>query len=211
MTIDTLGTLILGWLFVLLSPVIGHAIQKRYREKEIRQSIIAEFSELRPRIATAAYKCESRFGTYDRTLDDWLISILEKHKGRTEIDSCLSNLKEVAALDDPAFLEHAKRQKARPYEGLGVKKYRVPYLDSNIGELGIFDERSRSAILEVRAQLEMFNEEIDEARLYQKMTFDLRDSEINHPIACQLAQNSYKSLGQRAKQIADRIEPILAG
>lgn len=209
MTIDTLGAIILGWLLGLLSPMIVDTIRKRYRKKEVRQGIITELSDLRLRMATAVYRFESHFGTYDRALVNWLIPILENHNSQTEIGDCLKGIKEKAAFDDQAFHECAKRQKEQPYKGLSVKKYRVPYLDSNIGELGIFDERSRAAILDVRAQLEMYNEEIDEARLYQKLTFDLRDSEINHPIAYQLVQNCYKNLGQRAKQIADRIGQIM--
>lgn len=161
MTIDTLGAILLGWLFGILNQLLIDAIRKCYRGKEVHQGIVTELSDLRLRMTAAVCVFESHNVMHD------------------------------------------------PNKGLSVRKYRVPYLDSNVGDLGIFDEQSRAEILDVRAQLEMFNEEVDEARVYQKMTFDLHDSVINHPIACQLVQNSYKNLGQRAKQIADRIGSIL--
>lgn len=208
MTIEAVGAIILGWLLGLLSPTIVNGIQRHYRQREIQQGIVTELADLRFRMAAAAWMFESRFGTYDRALVNWLIPILEGYKGPTEITQLLESVKKLATLDDQTFRAIAVHQKAKPGGGLNVKKYRVPYLDANIGQLGIFSEQARAAILDVRAQLDLFNEEVDEARLNYKMTFELTDP-TNHAAAVQNVETCYKNLGQKAKHIADRIGPVL--
>lgn len=209
MTIGAVGAIILGWLLGLLSPAIVNGIQRHYRQREIRQGIVTELEDLRFRMAAAAWMFETRFGTYDRAFVNWLIPILEGYKRRpTEITQLLDSVKKQAAFDDQTFRAIATGQKAKPGGGLNVKKYRVPYLDANIGQLGIFNEQSRAAILDIRAQLDLFNEEVDEARLNYKMTFELTDP-TNHAAAVQNVETCYKNLGQQAKHIADRIGPIL--
>jgi hypothetical protein len=209
MTIGTVGAIILGWLLGLLSPAIVGAVQRHYRQREIRNGIICELAELRFRMAATVWIFESRFGTYDRSMLNCLLSVLETYKGATDATHLLAIIKKQAAFDDKMLLELAAHQKAKPGGGLNVKKYRVPYLDANIGQLGIFEEESRAAILDIRAQLELFNEEVDEARLNLRMTFEITNRE-NHSAVVQNVETCYKNLGQKAKQIADRIGTVLS-
>lgn len=208
MTIGTVGAIILGWLLGLLSPAIVDVIRRYYRQREIRSGIIGELAELRFRMAAAVWMFEGRFGTYDRVMLNWLVSVLETYEGATDATRLVENIRKQAAFDDKTLQAIAAHQKAKPGAGLNVKKYRVPYLDANIGQLGIFEERIRAAILEIRAQLELFNEEIDEARLNYRMTFEITDQD-NHAAIVQNVETCYKNLGQMAKQIADRIAPVL--
>jgi hypothetical protein len=209
MTIGTIGAIILGWLLGLLSPIIVATVQRHYRHREIRSGIIGELGELRFRMAAAVWLFEGRFGTYDRTMLNWLVSVLESYKGATDATRLLDNVKKQAAYDDKTLQALAAHQKAKLGGGLNVKKYLVPYLDANVGELGVFDEESRAAILDIRAQLDLFNEEVDEARLNFRMTFEITDPG-NHEAVVQNVENCYRNLGQMAKQIADRISSVLA-
>lgn len=209
MTIGTVGAIILGWLLGLLSPVIVGAIQRHYREREIRNGIISELAELRFRMAAAVWMFEGRFGTYDRSMLSWLLSVLETYKGATDATQLRESVRKQVAVDDKTLQAVAEHQKAKPGGGLNAKRYRVPYLDANIGQLGIFDEESRAAILDIRAQLELFNDEVDEARLNHRMTFEIADRE-NHAAVVQNVETCYKNLGQKAKQIADRIGRVLS-
>lgn len=208
MTIETVGAIFLGWLLGLLSPAIVSRIQSHYREREIRKSIITELTDLRFRMAGAAWIFEARFGSWDRNFMNWLIPILKNYQGPNNNIELLNSLQKLVVLDDDSLRKMAIHQKARPEGALNVKKYRVPYLDANIGQLGVFSEQSRAAILDVRAQLDIFNEEVDEARLHYKFTFELKDS-ANHALAVQSVQSCYKNLGQIARHIADRIGKVL--
>lgn len=209
MTISAVGAILLGWLLGLLSPVIVDRIRRRHREKEVKEGIFTELRDLRFRMVVAAYRLESRFGSFDRKMLNWVTSILEKYKGVPEADRLFELIKKYSILDDKAFQAIVEHQRAQPGDALGVKKYRIPYLDSNIGDLGIFDEQSRAALLDIRVQLDFFNDEIDQARLYHKMTFDLSGSEKNHAIACQSLDNCYRNLAQKARHIVDRIGKVL--
>jgi len=208
MTIETVGAIFFGWLLGLLSPAIVNGIERHYRQREIREGIVTELDDLRFRMASVAWFLEGRFGTYDRALVNWIIPILENYRGPTETTRLLDVVKNQAALDDKQFAAIVAHLKAEPGGGLNVKKYRAPYLDANIGQLGIFGEKSRAAILDVRAHLDMFNDEVDEARVNHKLTFKLTDPN-NHAAVVQNVEDCYRNLAQKAKHIADRIGPIL--
>jgi len=209
MTIGTLGAIFLGWLLGMLSPPIVDRIRNRYKEQEVKRAIFTELRDLQLRLVFVTYKLEGRFGTFDKALLEWVTSVLESYKGMAKVDNLLELSKQYLAFDDRAFQAIAEHQKAQPGGGLNVKKYRAPYLDSNIGMLGIFSEQSRAALLDIRAQLDFFNEEIDEARMYHKMTFDLSGSEKNHLVACQNVETCYRNLAQKARHIVERTGPIL--
>jgi hypothetical protein len=210
MTIDAVVGIFLGWVLGLLSPLIVDAIRKHCRQREVQQGIFTELRHLRLRMALAAYAVESHLGTIDRALLKWMISTLENYRGETEPDRLLVHMRKCVALGDDQLLAVLANKKAQPGSGLDMAKYRVPYLDSRMGQLEIFDEQTRAAMLDVRAQLDFFNEEIDEARLYHKMTFEFSASDTNYPIVRQNVENCYRNLGRRAKQIADRIGTILS-
>jgi hypothetical protein len=209
MSLEAVGAILLGWLLGLLGPIIVGASQRRYREKEVREGILTELRDLRLRMAAAVYKLESRFGTYDRNLLQWLVTVFEAHTGPSDSTSILELLRKHAGLDDAQLQAVAERLSADASGGLGVKKYHVPYLDSKMGELGIFAESERAMILDIRAQLALFNEEVDEARMYHKMTFDMAGSTVNHSIAETNVANAYRNLAKRARQVADRIDRVV--
>ena len=49
---------------------------------------------------------------------------------------------------------------------MGFKKYQLPFLESQIHFLGLFDRPFQMVVMEARAQLASLHEDIDQARFY---------------------------------------------
>lgn len=90
----------LGWLLGLLGPVIVDAIRRRYRNTEIRKAILSELSEARFRLAGVVYVLESRFGTYNRQLLEWLLPLLEDYRGPNANKQIAELMRKQLALND---------------------------------------------------------------------------------------------------------------
>ncbi len=205
---DKIIFVILGWLLGLLSPLIVLGIRNELRRKEIKKGIAAELIDARFRMASVVYITTIRFGNYNRELVKWLILVFEGYQGENPSENLLGLLKEQLKLDDNQFSEIVVHGKADPGAGLSVKKYRLPYLESKIAELSLFPQQFQRLALEILANLHLYNEEIEEARFYFKLTFESGISSENHERAFEGGSECYRNLGERAKIIVERISKI---
>src|SRR5688572_594409 len=154
MTWPTVGSIILGWLLGLLAPVIVDLIRQAYREKEIREAIHTEVRELGLILIANAYLCELGFGNFDREFLQWYISAPGRLVAASHTDQTLDYLKKLMDLNEGDFKKFVADKKAKLGVGEHLKKFRLPYVDSHIGDLGIFRENKRLQILNIRANLE---------------------------------------------------------
>lgn len=205
---NDMAYVILGWLLGLLSPLIVERVSNERRRKEVQKGIMAELIDVKFRMASVVYITATRFGQYDRELINWLIPIFREYQGDSPKENLLKLLEKQAALDDKKLSEVIEYGKADPGAGLAVKKYKLPYLESKVAELSFFRQKFQRLALEILANLHLFNEEIDEARFYFKLTYDSGVSEENHARACEGSDQCYKNLGERAKILVERINSI---
>ncbi len=206
--LNEVAFLILGWLLGLLSPLLVERIHNERRRKDIQNGIMAELIDVKFRMASVVYITAMRFGQYDRELVNWLIPIVKEYQGNNPKENLLRLLEKHAALDDKNLSEVIEYGKADPGAGLSVKKYKLPYLEAKVGELSLFRQEFQRLALEILANLQLFNEEIDEARFYFKLTYDSGVSEENHARACGGSDQCYKNLGDSPKILIARITSL---
>lgn len=195
----------LGWLLGMLSPIVVNAITKRHRNNEVRKTILSELDWARLSFASNVYILESRFGTYDRQLLEWILPVLKNYKGPNPTEEMAKLVQKHTALSDAELAQIAQTKKARPGTALSVKKYRLPYLEARLADLGGFDEASQAILLDIRGKVDLFNEEVDEARFYFKLTYS-KISEDNHKLANESVANTYLNLAKMARVIVERID-----
>lgn len=198
----------LGALLGILGPVFTGGIQAKYRNSKIRKAIITELTEARFRLASIVYILESRFGTRDRKLLEWILPLLENYKGPNPSAKLVELLRKQLELDDHQLAGLAQYEKAERDGALSVKKYRVPYIESRLADLGAFNEEAQALILDIQWRLSLYNEEIDEARFYFKLTYEPGVSEENHRRATQGVESSYRNLAQMARSIVEQINKL---
>ncbi|MBM4137109.1 MAG: hypothetical protein FJ241_09820 [Nitrospira sp.] len=208
-TSENILFLVLGWLLGLFSPIIYDEVKKRQHRKEIRVGILTELKELRYKLMGVVYLVSIRNGTYDRELLNWIKPIVEEYNGTHQKDNIYKSIKNHLTLTDEELSAISEKLKTESLRGLSVKKYELPFLDSKINYLTFFDESFQNKILEMRSQLSLLHEEVNQAHFYFEKTFDSSMSTENHRIIRENLEDSYKNIAKKARTIADRIGKVM--
>jgi hypothetical protein len=202
---DSVLFIFLGWLLGMLSPIVVNSITKRHRNIEVRNSILSELDGARLSFASSVYVIESRFGNYDKQLLEWILPVLENYNGPNPTAEMADVIRKHIALPEAQLTQVAQIKKAKPGSALAVKKYRLPYLEARLADLGGFDETSQATLIDIRTKVDLFNEEVDEARFYFKLTYDSEISDANLRLADESVSNTYRNLALMARVIVARI------
>jgi type II secretory pathway pseudopilin PulG len=202
--IQDLALLVLGWLLGLLAPAIVDGVRRRREARRVEQALKVELLQVALRIATASHYVQMRFGTVDRQYLEWLASVLARLPGAASMQAVVTSVSMQLTLTDEQIAALAARDKAGPGGALIVKKYAVPLLDARVSALWEFDSRLQHDLLEIRAHLDLFNEDVDQVRLYFDLSFQDLSAENHSRIALNLT-NAYRSLASRARMVVDRI------
>lgn len=197
--------LLLGWLLGILSPAIVDGIRRRRETARVRSALRGELHELRYRMALAAYLLQMRFGTIDRKYLEWVRGAVSSYPGASQQDPTLRFVESQLGLPDDQIAALAQHQKASSEGALSVKKYALPLLDARVGSLWELDEELQKHLLEVRANLDLFNEEVDQARYYFGLTFQNLGEENYRRVETNLV-GCYLNIASRAEILVEKID-----
>lgn len=206
-SVEKILFLLLGWAFGLLGPAIVDAIKRQREVIQVRNALLGELHEVKYRLALSAYYTEKRFGAVDRPYLQWLRCIVLEYKGDKPKDSILALVDGQLGMTDDQIALIAKRELADSESGLTLKKYLVPLLDSRIPSLWFFESRFQQLLLEVRAELNLLNEEVDQARYYFGLTFTKLEGDNPARVHGNLTE-SYRQIAKRAKLAVDKISNL---
>lgn len=199
--------ILLGWLLGLLGPRIIELIQRHYKKKEIRESLFVEFQDIRGKLAMNAFLAASRSDCVDRALLKWVEPSLRACKHSYEVYSLADKVKPLLDLDDSQLHAIYAVQKGGTF---GLKKYALPFLNSQITSLHIFSAQFRQLALGIQAEITMLNEEIDAIWFHYTKTFDSSMSQQNHAIIRKNIEKSYETIVRISHDVIDKIERILS-
>lgn len=195
--------LFLGWMLGLLSPVIVRSIEQRRNARATRNAINEELKELAVRLANVYSLIVVRFGDCKREDYKWLLSVIERCGKESRDPRFEEGLRKQLELNDEGFDAVVATQRAKENEGVGLKKFRAPYLTAKVGDLSLFSEDDQRALLEILANLEIFNEEVDMARYYFDLTYNEALSKENQDQVRSSVMKSYLNVSARAKIVVD--------
>ena len=198
----------LGWLLGLLGPIIIDAIRKKKRNAEIRNAVLTELHEARNRLASTIFIIQSRFGEFDRQLLEWLLTVIESYRGANPNADLIAAIRRLLAADDAQIADLAQQVQAPAGGALGVKKYSTLYLDSRHADLGGFSETAQALLIDIRARFDLYNEEVDQARYFFRLTFQPGITPENHAIATQSTTNAYLDMLTQARLIIGQIDQL---
>jgi hypothetical protein len=184
---------VLGWVLGIGSPLIVENIKSQFEKRSLRNGINTELRELQLRLAMTAYLIVSKQGIYDRDLLNWMADICSRYASEDTL-RISETLKSLLVLNDQQLQSLAEAKRAARPSGLNLKSSSLPFLDSNIAELGMFDTGLRQKLIEVRAQLGPLNEEIELARFYFEKTFDSTLTPENYNIINDNIRSSYDNV-----------------
>lgn len=83
--------------------------------------------------------------------------------------------------------------------GLSLKTYSLPFIESIVEHLSIFNSKFQRDILEVREQINILNEEVENAMFYFRLTLDTSCMNTNKDIIRSNINNSYSKFKKDVK------------
>lgn len=199
--------IILGWLLGLLGPRIIDLIQRPYRRAELRRSLLTELEDLKVKLALVACALADRGGMIDRAFLEWLEPIVRTHKGEFSDLPIADTIKGLLGRTDDE-LRAISQISQRAGRAPGLKKYKLPFLTSQITSLSLFSPEFQRRILQVNARLGMLNDEIDMAWFNYTKTFDSSLSEDNRMIILGNLEQSYQTIMRMCRDIVCSISFI---
>lgn len=201
--------LLVGWLLGLAAPLIVDRIRERRQAAQIRSSIMMELAELRYKLGLTVYGLSVSIGAWDRSLLEWLKSILQNYSGVRAEAHIAEAIDKLLARSDKDLAAAADRGKAAPIGAVGLRKYNTPFIDGHIGALAMLPSDFQNLLIEVKAQIAILNEQVDDARFFYRKTFDSDISPENYGVVEQNLKGTYADVCQKARNIADLVSKCL--
>ncbi|MFH1062036.1 MAG: hypothetical protein V1747_04025 [Candidatus Omnitrophota bacterium] len=204
--IETVALIIVGWLLGLLAPTIVDSIRKDYQKKNIQTSINSELKDIQYRLGCFVFLINRRFGIFDRQLLIWISKIFNTYRGAYYDKKLLEALESQLRLSDEELSNIGIIIRPAGSEFLPLSKSTTYFLDSHIGNLLMFSPNYQSKIIEIKTQLDLLNDLVENSRLYFRMTFDQSIGTDNQNIVRKNLERCYASIADKAKTIADSID-----
>lgn len=202
------GYIVLGWLLGVLSPLFTRHGERARRRKEIGEGLRTEISELRVRLAMTTFLITLKYGEFDRAFLNWLKPYLEGYEGTYTDGTILKTLDTILIFSDQEIASYAALDRAKTEASLSLKKFRLPYVEANLGNLDLFSERTKLLMMETAAQIETINEEIDRIRFYYGLTFDSTLTGENHYRARQNITESSRNVARTGRIVLNKLPEL---
>lgn len=206
----------LGWVAGLIggicAPLIVDKVKKHIQKKELKKGISTELREVRFRLVLNVHQIGLRFGTYDRKLINWAYTIFVEDKNMGfEDDELEQRLKDLLKKRDDEIDAEVKYSRASKPEGMVflVKSFSLPFLDSHLNLLSIFDIDIQRLIFQIRGRLDLLNQEIETNRFFFEKTFDKSLSPEDYQSIIKNSRVSYLLMGRLSYQTAELITKLL--
>jgi len=159
----------LGWSLAIAGQVVTDSIRKDYKKRDLKVLIFSELKDIGFRLGAVRSKIQTHLGIKDRKAYEQLRTIYQKF-GTDEKD--VQVIDEFLKATDEQIEVVTNLNKAKEGIGLSLKKYSLFSTGSILDNLHLFDSAFQRDILEIKFQMSIFNEEVENAMFYHRLTFD---------------------------------------
>ncbi len=204
--------LMAGWILGLFSPIIIDHIKKKRELDEIKQGLKVELDEIRYRLVGTVYLLASVYGPYDKELIEWLYSELKQYSGTYTKDNQLKVLKSFLELDNQQLAniqQHKRIEKRESKRDYQLKIYSLPFFDSKISSIPLLDIKLQNSIIQIRSQINLLNQEIEQSQFYFKLTFDSNLEDKNFEIITNNMEEIYRNICSKSRRITNSISDLI--
>ncbi len=205
---EVLITVFLGWLLGLLSNPIANRILRHYNRDDLRIAISSEFKEIIVQLALLSNIILQHLG--NATKDDyvWMENILKKYYQGEDSAQVLSVLKKIIEVPENELSPLLQLFKQSGTKHLNLKLYDLPFLNSRMEDISVFDSQFQTKIFDIRSNIHILNQEIENAQYFTKLTFDPSCMNTNKDIIKNNIDNAYKNIYKRCRVIVGKMDNI---
>lgn len=198
--------IILGWLLGILSPILQENIKQKRDTKKISAAIINELNDLEYRLMLFAFRLFAHIGKMNIYFISWAASVKENYSGPFINEETANAIVRLSALSNDEIIRlFPDRSETK---GLRMSKMIVPFTQSKVDSLTHFPTDFQKKIFSILTQLSYLNNDIDFSMEDINRTFDPGLDRENWFIIRNNIIESYEAMGNRARQIADKIKEI---
>jgi len=203
-------SLFVGWLLGILNTLLIDRLTKHCKKQEVKKALLTELDDVRVRLAGTIYKISSRLGTLNKHLMSWTFKIFAE-RGSIEVTredmEAMAKIEKMSAAEIQTMVDAIVSKQGQA--ALSLKKFFLPFLDSNLSHLPLFDVKFQSLVLEIRTKLTLLNEEIELGRFFYEKTFDSSLTTENHRIVTDNLNELYRKVAEMAQLTADKITELI--
>jgi hypothetical protein len=162
-----------SWLLGLLTPGIVDLIRRTKERRELAAGIRVELGELRARLALNAWSIWNRNGLLTIENIRWVIDAIESAPDRGRISKESLDAMHQMIANGPENLAKLNRHNQEKRAGFSATTRRIdaPFLILNLGRLPYFTDATQRQILFIKAQIDLFNDQVEETAGFFQMTF----------------------------------------
>ena len=204
---DNIYYLFLGWFLGLFSPIIIKLIEKPYKSSAIKNGIITELNEVKLRMALLVKTLSPQYFSFDKEMIRWLLPYVEEHDRLYPWGKSMSEpLKQLLEADEKDLINMVSLVKEKdPEPGYRLIPYLLPFLESQISSLTIFNLSFQKDLLKIKVKISLLNENITTSRFYYDKTFEDLTGNNNSIIKKNLIE-SYTIVARTSKKLVEEID-----
>lgn len=203
---NNLLIVLLGWCLGILSPRLIDHIYKYYCKSETQKSISIELDELKYKLHLVVYDIADHFGKIDRSFLEGFVNNISTYHGLYKDDKVNEKVSSLLSLKDDQLAAKLKQDQQK-LRAAYFKKYTLPFLETHLSSITFFPLEFQRNISDIRAQLNMLNEEIDVSWYFNMRTFDTSDT--NYVIVLGNVESSYKYIESKSRQLINSINSFM--
>ena len=203
--------IIFGWLLGILSPGIINRISDYHKKNTLKRITTNELKDLKKRLAMLPFLVYPRYGKLDEKIFIWTKTQTQDFK-EFEIseDMRIDFEKQIEDKEKlKIFLQHYNSTHKNNKAAFHFKKMLTSIIDSNLINFRILDDEFLEKLLDVKFQLNAFNEDIQSVNEYLIMTFNSNITDTNHQIISKEIENKNLFIAKKAILIVEKINHII--
>ncbi len=205
---EQIAFLLIGWALGVFSPLIVHIVTQHQESTKVQKALKTELQELRYLLTIVVYMVKGKYGTLNKETLEWINSTVSRYNGALKSENLFKVVARLSSLSDAEITAASQLGAKDPQVGLSMKTYAAPLLDESLRHLSSFNVELQAQLLQVRAGLSMFNEEVNQSRFYFELTFNPEITGANRDRVEENLNGTYNNAASRAKIIADQIGRI---
>jgi hypothetical protein len=200
--------ILFGWLLGLLSAPIASILEKYYKRNDLKRAIFSDLKNIAVRLAATCQSIQAHRGTRNKESLAWIKGVYEKYRLDTPQTS-IDNINRLLSASDEDFAIVSSLMKGANNTGLSLKTFSLPYLESVLSELFLFETKFQMQILGIRSQIDILNEDIENVLYYHRLTFDSSAVGKNKDNILDNINGGHAEIERRCRLIVDKIITVV--
>lgn len=192
----------------MLSPTLINIVKERHDNKKFLIAAKSELLHLQFHVCLAGYLIARKYGSFNREYLSEVKSFLIQYEGEDASDNFINNIESLLQATDTEFNEIVINFRSQS-SSLNLKEHSTILLDSNSAQISRLPIKLQSKIYEFKTALNIYNQEVLNAKDSSRLTFDSTLSDMNFQLITENLLNTYSNLQEVCSRVCRKAQIII--